>query len=117
MLLEWASDSAGGFLGIGCLHVEPVNEEIITIDVDDERPWRQRNGIGEREPTHWSPELGFDSNDPRLYADPPRIDVTHHVDVRAHKLDQENSRMKNKMIEARGEKRMPCQMPGRRVNM
>src|SRR6516225_4509847 len=102
MLFERASDGTGGFLGISRLHVEPVNEEVIAIDVDDKRSRRQRNRIRERQPTHWGLELGFDSDDPGLDIDPLRIDVSHHVHVRAHKLHQENSCKKNKMIEARG---------------
>src|SRR5215475_5412404 len=52
MFLECAGDSAGCFVRIRCFYVEPVNEETVAFDIDDERSGRQRNGVCKRQSTH-----------------------------------------------------------------
>src|SRR5262245_9560791 len=102
MFLERTGDSASCFVRISCFDVEPMNKEIVALDVDHERSRRQCDGIRERQSPHRGRKLGLDLYDSRIDFDARRKDVTHHIDVRADKLDEENACIKNKMISAFG---------------
>src|SRR5262245_24130912 len=52
MFLERTGDSASCFVRISCFDVEPMNKEIVALDVDHERSRRQCDGIRERQSPH-----------------------------------------------------------------
>src|SRR5262245_50481477 len=101
MFLERTGDSSSRFVRICRFDVEPVNKEIVALDVDHERSRRQRDGIRERQSPHRGRKFGLDLYDPRFDVDARRKDVTHHIDVRADKLDEEDACIANEMICAR----------------
>src|ERR1700722_1543912 len=47
---EIAGDHARGFIQIGGFDVEPMDEQHIVFDVEHQRPRRQRDRTGKREP-------------------------------------------------------------------
>src|SRR5215510_1270322 len=104
MFLERPGDGARRLFGIGRLHVEPVDEEAVPVDVDNQRSGRQRNRVRKRESADGRLELGFDSDDAGTDVDPGRIDIAHHVDGRSDKFDQKDASVANEMIETHGRK-------------
>src|SRR4249919_501249 len=79
-LLERPGDLARRLVGIGGLYIEPVNEQAVLINVDDQRARRQRDRIREREAAHRRFKLGLDLDDTGIDVDAPREHVAHHVD-------------------------------------
>src|SRR6476660_6878012 len=50
---ERAGNDARGFVRIGGLEVEPMNEQRVVLHIQHERPRRQRDGIRQRQPADW----------------------------------------------------------------
>src|SRR3974390_250042 len=102
VLLERAGDDARYFVGIGRLHIEPVNKQAILVDVDHQRARRQRDRVRECESPHRRFQPGLDLHDARIDVDARRVHVTHHVDVGAHELDRKDAGEPDEVIKPRG---------------
>src|ERR1700722_14554055 len=70
---ERAGDDACGFVRIGGFHVEPMDEQHVVLDVEHERPRRQRDRIGKREPAERTFQPGLDLDDARPDIDARRV--------------------------------------------
>src|SRR6476660_6862654 len=83
MFLERAGDNASGFVRISSLHVEPMDEHRVTLNVHHQRPRRQCNGIRKRQAAKGGLQPGPDPDNAGLDIEARRIDVSHHVDIGA----------------------------------
>ena len=81
MFLERAGDQPRRFVRIGGLDVEPVDEQRVALDVDDQRTGRQRDRIGKRQSADRRFQRGLDLDDAWREIDARRIDIAQHIDV------------------------------------
>src|SRR5262245_3737331 len=108
VVLERAGNQTRHLVGIGGLHIEPVNEQAVPLYVDHQGAGGERDRVCQREPPYRCLQLGLDLDNAGIDVDVGCEHVAHHADVSAHKFERENAAVLEEVIEPRrGEANVP----------
>src|SRR6185295_14358155 len=108
VVLERTGNQTRRLVGIGGLHIEPVNEHAVPLYVDHQGAGCERDRVCQRQPTQRCLQLGLDFDNARIDVDMWCEHVAHHVDVCAHEFDHKNAAVLDEVMEPRrGETDVP----------